>query len=555
LVSWLAGKQGFSIDPSTLRPREPLLMKILISDKLSETALSVFKQSHKLTVLYEPDAGKDPEKLKSLIADVDGLAIRSASQVTANIMDAAKNLKVIGRAGIGVDNVDLEAASKKGIIVMNTPLGNTITTAEHAISMMCALTRKIPQAHASLKEGRWEKNKFMGSELYHKTLGVLGCGNIGKIVVNRAQGLHMKVLCYDPFLSDEKALELGVVKSDLSNLLEKSDYITVHTPKNEKTINLINRSAFEKMKPGMFLINCARGGIVNETDLLWALENKIIAGAALDVFEQEPVAPENPLLKHDAVIVTPHLGASTQEAQENVAQQIAQQISDFLLHGNIVNAINTVSASAEVLNRLGSSLTLGNKLGSLQGQLCNEAPEEIHIKYYGDTTREQTEILTTAILQGILQPMLSQVAINYVNAPYLAKERGIRIVESKITAHSDYTMMIEVLCTFKNSERVISGTLFGKNNPRIVRFNNIYPEMNPEGNMLIVENNDKPGVMGRIGTFLGEHNVNIANMQLCLDDNTKTATAFYAVQEDIDKSILANLSKLDDIISVKLVTF
>ncbi|MBU1916724.1 phosphoglycerate dehydrogenase [bacterium] len=530
-------------------------MKILISDKLSESALSVFKQSHQFTVLYEPDAGKDPEKLKTLIADVEGLAIRSASNITAAIINAAQNLKVIGRAGIGVDNVDLDAASKKGIIVMNTPLGNAITTAEHAISMMCALTRNIPQANASLKEGRWDKSKFMGSELYHKTLGVLGCGNIGKIVVNRAQGLHMKILCYDPFLSDDKALELGIEKCDLSTLLEKSDYITIHTPKNEKTTNLINQQAFAKMKPGMFLINCARGGIVNEKDLLLALENKIVAGAALDVFEKEPVDPENPLLKHDNVIATPHLGASTEEAQENVAQQIAQQMSNYLLQGNIVNAVNTVSASADVLKRLGSSLKLGNKLGLLQGQLCDEAPQEIHIKYYGDAAREQTEILTTAILQGVLQPMLSQVAINYVNAPYLAKERGIRIIESKITAHSDYTMMIEVICTFNKSERIIAGTLFGKNNPRIVRFNNIYPEINPEGTMLLVENNDKPGVMGRVGTFLGEHNVNIANMQLCLDTKTKTATAFYAVQGNVEKNTLKELGKLDDIISVKSVTF
>ncbi len=530
-------------------------MKILISDKISETGLELFKKAKGIEVIYEPTVCKDIPKFKTLIADVDALAIRSGSKVTAELINCAKKLKVIGRAGIGVDNVDLEAASKKGIIVMNTPTGNTVTTAEHAISMMCALSRNIPQATASLKSGKWEKSKFMGAELYQKNLGVIGCGNIGKIVVNRAKGLKMNILCHDPFLSEEMASELGIKKVTLIDLLKQSDYITIHTPKNEKTVNLINKEAFKEMKPGVFVINCARGGIVNEKDLEWAIENKLIAGAALDVFESEPVDPKHPLLQHDNVICTPHLGASTDEAQENVAIDVANQIIDYLLNGNIANAVNTVCASADLIQKLGPVIELGKKIGFLHGQLCDESPKEININYLGDIATEQTKHVTTSILQGILQPMLSDRAINAVNAPYLAKERNIQTKVSKTTSHSDYALMIEVTTVFKNSENTIAGTIFGKHNPRIVRYNNVYPEFNPLGQMLIINNNDKPGVIGRIGTFLGENAVNISNLQLCLDPQTKTATAFYSVQGDLNDNLINALEKMDDVISVRSIYF
>lgn len=528
-------------------------MKVLISDKLSEAGLAIFKKSGKIEVLYQPGLGKDVAKLKEVIANVDALAVRSETKVTPEILACAKKLRVIGRAGIGVDNIDVAAASKSGVIVMNTPGGNVVTTAEHAISMMCSLTRSIPQATASLKAGKWEKNKFMGAELYQKILGVIGIGNIGKIVASRAQALKMNVIAFDPFLTDDIAAELGVKKVSLGELFKTADYITVHTPLNDKTRNLINAEAFKEMKKGVFIINCARGGIVNETDLLAALEADIVAGAALDVFEKEPVDPNHPLLKSDKIICTPHLGASTEEAQENVALEVATQIVDYLLNGNIVNALNTPSADADTLKKLGSVLPLAQKLGSLQGQLCSASPEQIHINYYGDLATFKTDTITTAILQGVLKHMLSDVAINAVNAPYLAKERGICIKETKITAHSDFASLIEVTLKFKNDQKVVAGTIFGKSHPRLVRFNDIYTEVNPSGQLLIIENMDRPGIVGKIGTLLGTHQVNISNMQLGLDEKTKMATAFYAVQGDVSADLIAKIKSMDGIVSVNLV--
>lgn len=525
-------------------------MKVLISDKLSDSGLSVFKKFPQVEVIYDESLGKNIAKLKQVIADVDGIAIRSGTKLTAEIIDCAKNLKVIGRAGIGVDNVDIPHASKKGIIVMNTPTGNVVTTAEHAIAMMCALTRQIPQATASIKSGKWEKNKFMGSELSQKTLGVIGCGNIGKIVVERAQGLKMNVISFDPFLTDEIASELRVKKVELDELLKTSDYITIHTPLNEKTKYLLNREAFQKMRKGVYVINCARGGIIHEGDLAWAIENNLVAGAALDVFESEPVKPDNPLLKLENLICTPHLGASTEEAQENVAIDVAEQICDYLVNGTIVNALNTPSASKEVLKHLEPALKLSQMLGKMHGQLCTESPTCIRINYYGDITKYPLAGLTTAVLQGILEPMLTHVNVNAVNAPYLAKERGIQVQESKVNAHSDYAMMIEVTLDFKDAPRRIAGTLFGKDQPRIVRYNNISPEVRPEGTILIIENQDKPGVVGRIGTYLGEKQVNITRMQLGLDEKTRHATAFFNIGGDVAVGVTDGLKKLDGILSV-----
>lgn len=528
-------------------------MKVLISDKLSEAGLGIFKNAKGVEVIYEPDLGKDVTRLKEIIRDVDAIAIRSGTKLTADIIACANSLKVIGRAGIGVDNVDVAAASKKGIIVMNTPGGNVITTAEHAISMMCALTREIPQATASIKAGKWEKNRFMGSELYNKTLGVIGCGNIGKIVVSRALGLKMRVISFDPFLSEEVAGEMGIEKVELDDLFKRSDYITIHTPLNEKTKHLVNKDAFAKMKKGVYIINCARGGIVNEEDLAQAIKDKIVAGAALDVFEKEPVDPNNPLLKLDEVICTPHLGASTEEAQENVAIEVAEQIVAYLQSGTIMNAVNTVSVSGELSARLTPFVTLSEKIGALQGQLCKESPSEIAIKYYGEITKFPTQILTANIIKGTLSPMLGPDSVNVINAPFLAKDRGIRVQESKVSDPCDYSSLIEVSLRFKASERIVSGSIFGKHHPRLVRYNHSYPEVRPEGVILIVENQDRPGVVGRVGTFLGQNNVNISRMQLGLDERTGVATAFYNLQSDISPEILAGIGKMDGIISVQRV--
>lgn len=525
-------------------------MKVLISDKLSEAGLSVFKQFPQIEVVYDPELGKDVAKLKSLIADVDAIAIRSGTKLTAEVIDCAKKLKIIGRAGIGVDNVDIPHASKRGVIVMNTPTGNVVTTAEHAIAMMCALTRQIPQATASIKSGKWEKNKFMGSELYQKTLGIVGCGNIGRIVADRARGLRMNVVAFDPFLTDEIAQELGVRKVAFDELLKIADYVTIHTPLNDKTKHIFNRAAFLKMKKGVYIVNCARGGIIHEGDLAWAIGERMVAGAALDVFEEEPVKADNPLLKLEQVICTPHLGASTEEAQENVAVDVSRQIADYLVNGTVVHALNTASASPEVLKQLEPLAKLCQMLGRFHGQLCDASPTRIRIGYYGDVTKYPLTGLTSSVLQGILEPMLSDVSVNPVNAPYLARERGIKVEESKFSEHSDYATLVSVELEFKDRKRLIAGTVFGHNQPRIVRYDAVNPEIRPEGTILIVENEDRPGVVGRVGTCLGQHKVNITRLQLGLDEQSGRATAFYNVGADVGAEVLAGIKALDGIVSV-----
>ncbi|OVE81384.1 phosphoglycerate dehydrogenase [bacterium K02(2017)] len=529
-------------------------MKVLISDKLSSSGVKIFEDIDGIEVINEPTLGKNPEELKKVIADVDGIVIRSATTLTAEVLEHAKKLKVIGRAGIGVDNIDIPAASKQGIIVMNTPGSNVVTTAEHAISLMCALTRNIPQATASMKAGKWEKSRFVGSELYRKTLGVIGCGSIGKIVANRALGLQMKVMTFDPFLTDIMAKDLGVQKVEFDQLLTNADYITIHTPLNDKTKNLLNKETFKSMKKGVYIINCARGGIINEEDLAWALENELVAGAAIDVFVQEPIDPNHVLLKQDNLICTPHLGASTEEAQENVAIDIADQIVDLLKNGNITNALNVASATAEELEKSGPYIELGRKLGSVQGQLCQQSPQEIAINYYGEINHRSTAPISTAILQGLLQPMLSDMVINAVNAPYIAKERGIKITESKISTHSDYSSLIELELKFSNETKTIAGSIFGKKNLRIIRFNNINCEVTPEGEILIIQNKDVPGVVGQIGSYLGQKNVNISSVQLGLDEKTKMATSFFLVQGNVTNELLKGLKEMDGIVSIHKVS-
>src|ERR1700751_389347 len=437
--------------------------KVLISDALSPAAVQIFRDRG-IDVDFQPNLGKDKEKLAEIIDNYDGLAIRSATKATAKIIERATRLKVIGRAGIGVDNVEIPAATAKGIIVMNTPFGNSITTAEHAITLMLALAREIPQADASTQAGKWEKNRFMGVEITGKVLGVIGCGNIGSIVANRAQGLHMRVIGYDPFLSPERAKDLGIEKVYLDDLLKRADFITLHTPLTDKTRNIVDATALAKMKQGVRLINCARGGLVDEQALVDALNNKHVAGAAFDVFVEEP-ATKNVLFGHPNVICTPHLGASTTEAQENVAIQVAEQMSDYLLTGAISNAVNFPSITAEEAPKLKPFIDLAEKLGSFAGQLTENGITNLQITYEGHVAARKTQALTSAAIAGLLKPLLGDV--NVVSAPVVAKERGMIVDEVVRAAHSDYESLITVTVTTERQERSGSGTVYADGKPRL----------------------------------------------------------------------------------------
>jgi D-3-phosphoglycerate dehydrogenase / 2-oxoglutarate reductase len=487
-----------------MRPR------VLVSDKLSETAVQIFRDRG-VDVDYKPDLGKDKDALLAVIGEYDGLAIRSATKVTPKLISAAPRLKVIGRAGIGVDNVDIPAATQRGIVVMNTPYGNAITTAEHAISMMMALARQIPEANASTHAGKWEKNRFMGVELYNKTLGVIGCGNIGSIVADRAVGLKMKVLAFDPFLSEERALQLGVEKVELEQIFKRSDFITLHTPLTEKTRNIVGAESLAKCKKGVRIINCARGGLVDEEALYEALKSKHVAGAALDVFEVEP-ATNHKLFGMDNVVVTPHLGASTTEAQENVALQIAEQMSDFLVTGAVSNALNMPSISAVEAPRLRPFVTLAEKLGRFAGQLTDDSITGIVIEYAGDVGEMNTRALTSAALAGVLSAQLG--TVNMVSAPVAAKERGIKVDEVKQTRRGAYETYIRLAVKTANYERSVAGTVFTDGKPRIIQIKGIDLECDFGSNMLYITNVDKPGFIGALGTLFGNAGVNIASFHL-----------------------------------------
>src|SRR3954463_560690 len=443
--------------------------RVLISDALSPAAVQIFKDRG-VAVDFEPERGKDKDRLAAVVGGYDGLAIRSATKVTAKILESAKALKVIGRAGIGVDNVDIPAATQKGVIVMNTPFGNSITTAEHAIAMMFALARQIPQADASTQGGKWEKNRFMGVELTAKVLGVIGCGNIGSIVADRAIGLRMKVIAYDPFLSPERAVELGVEKVELDDLLRRADIITLHVPMTEKTRNVLSAENIAKTKKGVRIVNCARGGLVDEVALRAALDSGHVAGAAFDVFIEEP-ATSNPLFGHPNVVCTPHLGAATAEAQENVALQVAEQMSDYLLQGAIQNAVNFPSITAEEAPQLRPFIALAEKLGSFAGQLTETGITKVQLSYEGGVAGMNTKALTSAAIAGLLRPMLQEV--NVVSAPIVAKERGIVIAEMTRAAASDYGNLITVTVVTERQTRSVSGTVFADGRPRIVNIKGI----------------------------------------------------------------------------------
>jgi D-3-phosphoglycerate dehydrogenase len=485
-------------------------MKILVSDPLSQRGIQVLEETPGFEV--DVNTSLTREELLGIIKNYDALVIRSSTKVTEEVIEAAHQLKVIGRAGIGLDNVDIGAASKRGIVVMNTPDGNVITTAEHAVAMLMALSRNIPQAAASMRSHKWEKKLFRGRELFNKTLGVIGIGRIGRIVADRARGMKMNIIAYDPYIPAETIEKMGVEPVTLDALLARSDCITVHTPFTPETRNLINHECFSKMKRGILLVNCARGGIVNEQDLYEALQEGIVAGAALDVFEKEPPG-DNPLLDLDNVIATPHLGASTDEAQENVALAVAGQIIEYLQRGTVRNAVNVPSVDGEVLIRLRPYLTLAEKLGSLLGQITKGGILEMAVDYIGELAGYDTVPLTVSLTKGVLTPIVGD-EVNFVNAPVLARERDIKISESKRSEAEDFTSLITVRMKTTERENTVSGTTFGKQDPRIVRINDFRLEAPLEGHLLLIYNIDTPGTIGAIGTCLGQHRINIATMEV-----------------------------------------
>ena len=524
--------------------------KVLISDALSDAAVSIFRERG-VDVDYLPDLGKDKEKLLAVIGRYDGLAVRSATKATAAVIKAGTHLKVIGRAGIGVDNVDIPAATAQGVVVMNTPYGNAITTAEHAIAMMFSLARQLPQANQSTHAGKWEKNRFMGVELYGKTLGVIGCGNIGSIVADRAIGLKMRVLAYDPFLTEGRAVELGVAKVDLPELLARADIITLHTPLTEQTKNILSRENLAKTKKGVFIVNCARGGLVDEMALKEGLDAGRIGGAGIDVFEVEP-ATSHPLFGHERVVATPHLGASTREAQENVAIQIAEQMADYLTRGAVANALNMPSITAEEAPRLRPFIKLAENLGLFAGQLTETSVKAIEVVYAGGVAKLNTRPLTAAAVAGVLKPMLAEV--NVVNAPMVAKERGVAIAETYRDDAENYESVIRLRIVTERQDRAVAGALFGPA-PRIVEIKGVEMEAGFSANMLYVTNEDRPGFIGALGQTLGEAGVNIATFNLGRSAPGADAIALVAVDEPISDATLAKVRALPHVKQAKTLKF
>ncbi len=524
--------------------------KVLISDKLAPEGVEILERSEHLQVDLRP--GLDPAELLSVIGEYDGLIIRSGTKVTAEVIAAADSLKVVGRAGIGVDNIDVDAASKRGIVVMNTPGGNNVTTAEHTISMMLAVARHIPQAHASLRAGEWRRSEFVGSEVFRKTLGIVGVGNIGSIVADRARGLRMDVLAYDPFLTEEAATRIGVELVSLDDLFARADFISVHTPLTPETRGLIGDDAFSKMRKGVYVVNCARGGIINEGALAAAIEKGIVAGAALDVFESEPPARDSPLLSLPQVVATPHLGASTGEAQLNVAIAVAELVRDYLVSGVIGSAVNVPSVSADDAGVLTPYVRLGERIGSLHTQLAGRAPQAIQIEFHGEVAGVDTRPVTAAVLKGLLERVVEP-PVNTVNAPLLAADRGIKVTDLRDSKPAGFANSIRVQFDGPGGSNIIEGAVFGQDVIRIVRFDDFHFEVVPEGHVLVLNNNDVPGVVGNVGTFLSSERVNIAG--LALGRVGGSAVSFVHVDSPLDNSQLEQLRKLPDITGAAMVRF
>ena len=525
--------------------------RVLVSDELSETAVQIFRDRG-VEVDYMPKLGKDKEALAAIIDQYDGLAIRSATKVTEKLLSQASRLKVVGRAGIGVDNVDIPAASKKGVIVMNTPFGNSITTAEHAIAMMFAVARQLPEANASTHAGKWEKSRFMGVELYNKTLGVIGAGNIGGIVCDRALGLHMRVLAYDPFLSDERAKSLGVVKVELDELLAKADFVTLHVPLTDKTRNILSAEAIARMKPGVRIINCARGGLVDEVALAEALKSGHVAGAAFDVFAEEP-ATASPLFNLPGVVVTPHLGAATTEAQENVALQVAEQMSDYLLTGAVQNALNMPSVTAEEAAVMGPWVKLAGHLGSFVGQMTDEPIKAINVLYDGTVAGMNLAALNCAVIAGIMRA--SNPAVNMVSAPIIARERGIQISTTRQDKSGAFDAYIKLTVVTDRRERSIAGTCFSDGKPRFIQIKGINIDAEIGAHMLYTTNEDVPGIIGLLGMTMGKNGVNIANFTLGRSGVGQDAIAILYLDQAIDPKVVDTLESTGMFSQVKPLQF
>ncbi|MBX9618214.1 MAG: phosphoglycerate dehydrogenase [Hyphomicrobiales bacterium] len=525
--------------------------KVLISDKLSPAAVAIFKERG-LDVDFRP--GIDKEELAAIIGNYDGLAIRSATKVTAKLLQNARNLKVIGRAGIGVDNVDVQAATAQGIIVMNTPFGNSITTAEHAIAMMFALARQLPQADISTKAGKWEKNRFLGIEMFAKTLGIIGCGNIGSIVADRAIGLKMRVIAFDPFLTPERAVEIGVEKVELDDLLKRADIISLHTPMTETTRNILSAEALAKTKKGVRIVNCARGGLIDEKALAEALKSGHVAGAALDVFEVEP-AEASPLFALENVVCTPHLGAATTEAQENVALQVAEQMADYLLKGAITNAVNFPSISAEEAPRLRPFIALAEKLGSFLGQLTEAPVRAIRVEYEGEVAKLNVRPLTAAAITGVMRPFLPD--INMVNATLVSKDKGITIEEVKreSSEHGNFDSVVRIVVDAQDMARHAAGTVFNDGKPRMVDIRSINMDAEFAPHMVFVRNADKAGFIGSFGMVLGKAGVNVATFNLGRDKPGGDAICLVAVDEPVSDSLLREIETIPQVKRARRLSF
>ena len=522
--------------------------KVLVTDPLAREGLAILESARGLEVVNAP--GLKGDALLEAMADADGLVVRSGTQVTRALIEAAPKLRVIGRAGIGVDNVDVPAATARGIAVVNTPEGNNVTTAEHAIALLVALARHVPAASASMKAGKWEKSRFQGVELYNRTLGVIGLGNIGRIVAERARGLAMRVIAYDPFIAPETAQKLDVELVELDELLERSDAISVHVPKTQGTTGLLGAEAFRKVRRGVLVVNAARGGIVDEAALLEALNDGRVGGAALDVFVEEPPPKDHPLVHHERVICTPHLGASTEQAQINVSIAVAEQVRDFLLKGVVRNAVNLPSISAEALEQVRPYLVLGEKLGRFQGQLCPGAIEEIEIEYAGEIAELRVAPVTIAVLKGLLESVSEHV--NMVNAPVVAQQRGIKVVESKANRPQDFASTITTRVR-GCADRLIAGAIFHGGQPRIVRVDDFMLEAIPEGPTVLIYNHDQPGVVGQVGTVLGQEGINISRMQLGLVPERGEAAMLVNVSPLPSAAVMERLRGLPHVRTAQLV--
>ncbi len=523
-------------------------MKVLVSDNLGEVGINIFKAEEGIEV--DVKTGLSPEELKSIIGDYDGLAIRSATKVTADLLDAASRLKVIGRAGIGLDNVDIPAATKKGIVVMNTPGGNVVTTAEHAISMMMALTRNIPQATASMKAGRWDKKKLQGREIMNKTLGVIGFGKIGSVVADRARGLKMRVIVYDPVVQPEVIEKQGFEPVSLDSLYQQADYITIHVPKNQNTLGMVNKDAFAKMKDGVMIVNCARGGIIEESDLQAALASGKVAGAALDVFSTEPPPADHPLLANDKVILTPHLGASTLEAQTNVAVAVANQIIAYLKNNNIINAVNVPAVSGQLLEKLRPYLFLADRMGCMQAQFAAGQLKEIHISYNGEFQGLDLSPVTTSLLKGLLDVLIKD-GVNAVNAPVLAKDMGIKIQESTASESLEFLNLITSKVVTTEMEITVAGTVFGKSDSRIVKIDDFRIEIIPQGHLALIHNVDEPGAIGSVGNALGDSGINISRMQVGKELSGENNIILIKTDTPIPKDVISKIQSLPKVKRIK----